>query len=191
MHKISIVGKYRSDGSAWQNLEAGKIPDFSDKNYVEIRGHFSQNIPDNMRVLLRIQYLEVTIDINGSRVFTFGKPNSIHRLARSEADVWTDFDSRGISVSDDVVIKIRDVYNNTYLPCMEKFLGNIYYDTGGALYRKLFAERGLSALLALCVFVLGIAEITAVLLLYVMRYKNTRKLFYIAGYAILRIVQKI
>lgn len=182
--KTYVTGEYRADGGEWLPLKKGEIPNLSDSRRIEIRGHFSHDIEKNLCIALRIQYLDVKIALNGREIFSFGEKGSRHRLSGSGGDVWTTFLSPGVTSADCVEMELYNVYGNRYLPSAEKLLGNIYFGTEGSLYRQLFAARGLSAVLALFIFIIGLLELFAVLLFVMIGYRNIYSLLYNAGYTL-------
>ncbi|MDO5562899.1 MAG: hypothetical protein Q4F74_04730, partial [Synergistaceae bacterium] len=182
--RVSLVGTYRIDGGGWRLLAGNYDKEMQAVTHktVEFRGHFNKDIAENLLLMLRIQYMEVKIDINGEEVFSFGAKDRLHRLSKSEGDVWQWFVSPGIKTTDDVHIILRDVYGNKFLPKEKHFFENIYFGHGDALYRKIFGSGGLPTLLALFITLLGVAELFTALLFCLFHQKGIRKITFIAAF---------
>ena len=182
--KVSLVGEYRVDDGGWLPLRGGGLPYLSSARKVEIRGHFTKEIEKNLAIALRIQYLRVRIFKNGKELLSFGEASSRHRLSKSGGDVWWCLLSPGITPADKIEMELYNVYGNRYLPSAEKLLGNIYYGTEGALYRSLFAERGLAAAFALFMLMIGLLELTSAIFFFLLHGHNSVALVYNAGYTV-------
>lgn len=184
--RVEFIGEYKIDGGEWQKMTKSSLPpiDLNRPHKFAFRGSLSNDIAENVLIMLRITDLEVSIFKNGRKIYSFGEKESRHEMFESPGNVWVSFMSPGISASDDMEIIVTTVYEQTHPDALVRFFENIYYGTYEGLWRMKIRENGISIIISAFMLILGILELIAAVELAFMKQSMAERCLYGAGFAI-------
>lgn len=124
--KVNIQGKYILDGEdSFKELNKESNIQINDKGHITIIGHFSEDIPKNKMLIMRLDNLNINVFVNDEKVYSImGDKNN--NFSSSPGNGWFSFVSSGISKSDDIKIEISNVYTNHKNTVVNTFIHNLY-----------------------------------------------------------------
>lgn len=179
LETVHIHGSYSVNGGEDQVLTDETQFGVSDCNTVTIRGHFTQEIPENKQILLRLSNVSVALKVNDSLIYT--NRLSEGSIPRSAGNIWAAVTSPGISIEDDVEFVISNIYKNGNPKTFSQVLDSMYVGYESDLGRLLLKKNVSSVLFGFLAIPIGVFMFFAGI---VIRKINRKRVLYLALFSI-------
>lgn len=136
---IYLLGEYSLNGSAYMPFTQDTYFGVSEYNTVTIRGHFSNDIPSNMQLLLRIGNVNVQLSINGKVVYSTDKEQT--NYSRTPGNGWKAIAMQSVTTQDEVEFAVSNVYRNGNPQPFSQLLNGMYIGYENDLARQILATH--------------------------------------------------
>lgn len=107
LNPIGFRGEWSVDGENWIDLTNGIEDGYKT---VDIRGHFSADIPVNERIWTRLEHIGIVLNIDGKPIFSANQPGSFPSGIHSPGYSWLSFLSPGITPDEEITITLTSYY---------------------------------------------------------------------------------
>lgn len=152
--RISLEGEYSLNGGAYQPLTEDLNPGVSEYNTLNVRGHFTDDIPENMQLMIRLSNVVISLRINGKEIYHTRQDESAY--SRSPGNGWAAIPSCGITRDDDVEYIISNVYRNGNPQTFVQALKEMYVSYEGDMARWVIGGYTSSLLFGIITIPLGL-----------------------------------
>ena len=157
---ITLNGHYYIEGT--ENiypLPEDRNLNLTGHNNVIIEGNFSQDIPLNQQLIMRIDNMQVKIFINNKLFYTFGEKDTFVNYETSAGNLWCSAISPGINTTDHIRIELYNVYTDHVKTTFSSFLQNIYVGYEGDFILAQIKPRLINSFISIFIFCLGLTAI--------------------------------
>lgn len=169
--KISFIGSYSTNDNDHQiPLPNNYRLNLEGYNNVVITGKFSESIPKNKLLIMRIDNLKVRIFVNDELIYSFGDLDSKPSYVKSPGNVWDSFISPGIEANDEVRIELTNLYTNHVNTVFKTFLDNLHYGYEKELIVENINSRILNGFIS--IFIVSIGVVTFIFCLIFLKMKK-------------------
>ena len=141
-HAISFQGVCSQDGIAFQPYVAGTpLTDTTADHTILLRGNFSEDIPASQVLMMQIAFMDITIKVNGTPIFSYDRNSAPPPFSQSGGTLMYSYQEDPILKSDQVEIRIHNDYQFNAQKRYDTFLTTLQYGTVPALYSNLLSGR--------------------------------------------------
>ncbi|MDO5519131.1 MAG: diguanylate cyclase [bacterium] len=168
--EVSIIGKYYINDDGESHV-LNKDTKFKVKgmNTIKVIGNFTEDIGENMLVILRIDNMKVEIKVNGKQVYSIGQNGTMPSYAKSPGNLWGTFCSEGIKTTDKVEITLINCYTNHVNTTFEKFFHQMYYGSDSSLVISNMRNKLINSFFSMFILCMGIMTTIFTVISYYMK----------------------
>ena len=164
LNKLSFSGVMLIEGKQEIPYESKDVLKGIKVQNIKLDGHFNDEIPRNIEILLKIENINCAVYVNEQRVFD---------NAFEDAEYWDTFKSPGITSEDNVVIYITSKEGDASNEIMH-LMNNIYSGSRYELLKIQIKKYRFSIILSGIVFIFGIAVLVVAVILSFMGFNNAK-----------------
>jgi signal transduction histidine kinase len=180
---IKIIGSYREDDGPW--IELTEDTRFNPtSSALTIKGNFSRDIPENQDLLFYVQRLNVSLKIDGIKVYSFGEGSGYSRILRSPGTTWIDYPSKGISTDSEIELSLHGTQRNIH-SFFHMTIATMQTGSYSGLYVQMIRQNGHA--LFFCIFLIFISVIALLLAIiaYLWRMSHSQKSIALAFFSVM------
>ena len=156
LEKLTFQGTMQADGGEPVECSREALQKAGAMQELVLRGHFTQQIPQQEQVFVYLRRICVEIFQNGQKIYAYGD-NTTHAAGmRSGGNVWGSFYSTGILPGDEIEIRLYNPYRGNSSRVFELFFDRMYAGDGMQLFIHM-AKKKLPVILgSLSILLLGV-----------------------------------
>ncbi len=154
---INFIGTYQTLTDAAPIPLDENLIDASLDNQVVLKGHFDRPLLQGEQMLFLMEYMEVQIFLNSTKLYSFGTKDSRASIVNSSGMSWGHFVvPKNTSFEDEWTIVLNSKYKNNYYSAYRDFLNSLQTGDSGALARNVLNESGFYFLGSITFIFLGL-----------------------------------
>ncbi|MDO5293913.1 MAG: diguanylate cyclase [bacterium] len=167
---LNVVGEYyiNDDGESHVLNKDTKFK-LHGINTIKVIGNFTEDIGENMLVILRIDNMRVEIKVNGKQVYSMGQEGTMLEYAHSAGNMWATFHSEGIKTTDIVEMTLTNLYTNHPSTVFNKFFHQMYYGSESGLVIANMRSKLINSFFAMFIIVMGLMTTIFTVISYYMK----------------------
>lgn len=153
---------YAGDGTTVITNGDGTGIDGSVEHEIIARGHFVNDIPENLLINMYFYRVKLKIVQNGKVIFNYGEAKEHPKFMKSIGVEWRSFHSPGISKTDNIEITISNVYEDSYSGVYDSFFQQIYVGDRSALMHQNISKKMPQILIDILIIIMGLLMICVI-----------------------------
>lgn len=167
LQRITFNGRYEVDSNGtWLPLSESMDELSRARHRLTAIGNFSEDIPINKQIIMRIDNMQVKVFVENEQVYSFGESGTYPGYSKSAGNGWDSFISSGIASTDTVRIELTNIYTNHADTVFFDFFNRLYYGYESDLIIKLIGEKSINLFFSIFTFCLGLIALFFCILLY-------------------------